>query len=546
MIDVSFLDQLAHVAEEKRQQQRADMRAVDVGVGHDDDLVVSQLADVEIFADAAAERLDDDADFLAAEHLVHARLFDVENLAAQGQNGLELAVASLFGAAAGRVALDDVDFAVFGGAAGAVGQLARQRKTAQRRFAHELAGFFGGFAGLAGLDGLFDDRLDHRRVFFERLQDAVVKERVDDALDVAVAQLGLGLAFELGIAQLDGEHAGQAFAQVVAGEVLVLFLEHAGAAGAFVDAASQSAAQAGHVGAAFDGVDQVGERVKPFDVLVGVLETGLYRNAVLFAADDDRSGRQRLFALVDVGDELRDAAFVMICPGLAFGFVDEDKLESRDQEGHLAEAIAQRLGRKGDLVENFRVGPECHRRAALRRRRAAGQAGNGRAALETFVPFPAVAVDRDLQPFGKRVDDRNADAVQAAGDLVIVIVELAARVQHRQHHFEGGTPVGGMRIHGNAAAVVADADALVGVQRHRDFRAEAGQRLVDRIVNHLVHAVVEPSRRRIADVHARPLADGVEPFQNLYVFGCVLSAHESLTSCERGSATCRAPLINSR
>ena len=47
-----------------------------------------------------------------------------------------------------------------------------------------------------------------------------------------------------------------------------------------------------------------------------------------------------------------------------------------------------------------------------------------------------------------------------------------------------------MRIHGNAAAVVADADALVGVQRHRDFRAEAAQRLVDRIVNHLVHAFI--------------------------------------------------------
>ena len=45
---VAALDQLLHVPEEERQQQRADVRSVHVGVGHDDDLVVAQLGDVEI------------------------------------------------------------------------------------------------------------------------------------------------------------------------------------------------------------------------------------------------------------------------------------------------------------------------------------------------------------------------------------------------------------------------------------------------------------------------------------------------------------------
>ena len=44
------LDDRAHLPEEEGEQQRADMRAVDVGVGHDDDLVVAQLLEVEFVA----------------------------------------------------------------------------------------------------------------------------------------------------------------------------------------------------------------------------------------------------------------------------------------------------------------------------------------------------------------------------------------------------------------------------------------------------------------------------------------------------------------
>jgi hypothetical protein len=49
-VDVAALDQLRHLPVEERQQQRADVRAVDVGVGHDDDAVVAQLVEVELVA----------------------------------------------------------------------------------------------------------------------------------------------------------------------------------------------------------------------------------------------------------------------------------------------------------------------------------------------------------------------------------------------------------------------------------------------------------------------------------------------------------------
>ena len=45
-VDVPALDQLGHLPVEEREQQRADVRAVDVRVGHDDDAVIAQLVGV--------------------------------------------------------------------------------------------------------------------------------------------------------------------------------------------------------------------------------------------------------------------------------------------------------------------------------------------------------------------------------------------------------------------------------------------------------------------------------------------------------------------
>jgi hypothetical protein len=47
-----------------------------------------------------------------------------------------------------------------------------------------------------------------------------------------------------------------------------------------------------------------------------------------------------------------------------------------------------------------------------------------------------VAADLDLEPFGQRVGDARADAVQAARDLVAAVPELAAGVQIGEDQLE--------------------------------------------------------------------------------------------------------------
>ena len=157
-VDVATLEEAFHLAVEEGEQQGADVGAVHIGIGHDDDFVVAGFLDVEAadgvaaFADAGADGGDEGADFLVGEDLVEAGFLGVDKFAAQGEDGLVAAVAALFGGAAGGVALDDVDFGFGGVAGGAIGEFAGEAAAGEGAFADGFAGFAGGFASAGGVE----------------------------------------------------------------------------------------------------------------------------------------------------------------------------------------------------------------------------------------------------------------------------------------------------------------------------------------------------------------------------------------------------------
>jgi hypothetical protein len=79
-----------------------------------------------------------------------------------------------------------------------------------------------------------------------------------------------------------------------------------------------------------------------------------------------------------------------------------------------------------------------------------------------------------------------------------------------------------MLIDRNAAPVVRDRDrGAVGVKDDRDVRGVAVHRLVDRVVENLPDEMMQAGAPDAADVHAWALPNGLEPFENSDVFGCV-------------------------
>ena len=145
-----------------------------------------------------------------------------------------------------------------------------------------------------------------------------------------------------------------------------------------------------------------------------------------------------------------------------------------------------------------------------------------RAARVLLGPHVAVAADLDGELLRERVDDRHADAVQPAGDLVAAtLAELAAGVQDGEHDFDSGLALLLHHRHRDPAPVVDDRHGVVGVDRHLDLRGEAREGLVDGVVDHLVDEVVQPERAGRADVHAGALANGFEALEDGDVLGVV-------------------------
>ncbi len=131
----------------------------------------------------------------------------------------------MFGGTTGGITLDDVEFAlgrVFGRT---VGKFPRKAATGTEcTFADGFTGFTGSFAGTGGVEALFDDGAGGLRLCFKMVLQFFPDDLLHDAVDLAVGELGLGLSFEPGFGDFDGDDGDEAFADVVAGEDGILVL----------------------------------------------------------------------------------------------------------------------------------------------------------------------------------------------------------------------------------------------------------------------------------------------------------------------------------
>ena len=170
--------------------------------------------------------------------------------------------------------------------------------------------------------------------------------------------------------------------------------------------------------------------------------------------------------------------------------------------------------RELELLEDLRVGQERDRRAGLVRDPDRLHLALRDAARELLPVDLAVALDLGDEPLRERVHDRDADAVQAAGDLVALAAELAAGVELRQDDRERRQALLLDHVDRDAAAAVAHGDRVVGVDRDLDRVVVARHRLVDGVVDDLVDEVVEAAQTGRADVHPGPQADGLEALED--------------------------------
>ena len=363
-----------------------------------------------------------------------------------------------------------------------------------------------------------------------------------------IAELGLGLAFELRGGEFHRHHCGQAFTHVVAGEVLILVFEDVLFTCVTVDERGQRGAEAFFVGAAFGGGDGVGEGVHRFGVCGGPLHGDFRGNADFqvfrFEIDHVRFDGGCLAGLHQVIDIILDAVVVLVGDRLMLRFgivvafardfvsglirfaqIGQGQFQPLVEERHLLEAVAQGLEIVGGGFEDRAVCPEGHGSAGglvFAHRLALGKTC-GRLLVDVGLgPVEALSTHFDVDAGRQRVHHGDTHAVQTAGNRIAAATELAAGMQLGHHGFHAGNAFARHFVDRNASAVIHHAHAAVRQNRHLDVRSVACQRLIDGVVDDLVHQVVQASGAGGADVHARTDSHRLKAFQNPQIGSVVM------------------------
>ena len=304
--EVAVLDQLWHLAIEEGHQQRGDVGAVDVGIGHDDDAFVAQSVIAVARTGTAAQGLYQVLDLLVVTHLLGSGTGHVQDLAPQRQDGLRLAVARGLGRAACRIALDQEYLGAFCRRVAAVGKLAGEAQLARRRLTLLLAVLLAADALL----GLGDDMLEQDVAGFlvagQPVLEIVADDRLNELCRLDADQFLLGLALELRLFDEDRDQARGAVHHVVGGNDRALAV--AGEIGVALQAAQQGTAEARFVRSAFRrghrvavGADEaflvVRPPHRPFDLAAG-------RAIALALGFAREGGGHNSRPLADFGDEI--------------------------------------------------------------------------------------------------------------------------------------------------------------------------------------------------------------------------------------------------
>ena len=356
-------------------------------------------------------------------------------------------------------------------------------------------------------------------MLLEPARHALVDQSLDDRGHLGADQLVLGLRGELGVRHLDGQHAGQALAHVLAGELDLVAFDDAGVLGIFVDGPGKRGAEARQMGAAVALRDVVGEAETGLVVAVVPLHGALHRHRSALGAGDDGRRMDRGLGSVEIADERLEPAVVvqLLLDQLGAALVAQHDPHAGIEKGQLPEPVLERRERELGLGEDAHRRHEGELGAAPAVLRAAGREWCRRlaAVLEADEVLGIVAPDDEVEPIGERVDHRDADAVQPARDLVAVLVELAAGMQHGHDHLGRRDAFALVHVDRNAAAIVGHRHRAVGVERHLDLVGVACQHLVDGVVDHLEdHVVQARAVIRVADIHAGSQPHGLEPLQH--------------------------------
>ena len=213
-------DQLRHLAIEEGQQQRGDMRAVDIGVGHDDDALIAQIAPRGISRPCRSPAPAPDRSVPGSAAACRRRRWRRSGScrAAAGSPGWRGRAPAWREPPALSPSTRNISVPS-GRVARAVGQLAGQAQLARRRLARDFLFLPALAAGLRRWSMTKSSSLSAScRAFRQPVIEMIAHHVLDQALRVGRGELVLGLALEFRLADEDRQHGAGRRHHIVGGD----------------------------------------------------------------------------------------------------------------------------------------------------------------------------------------------------------------------------------------------------------------------------------------------------------------------------------------
>ena len=217
---MALFDQFRHETVQERQHQGINVSAVDIGIGHDDDLVVAQFGDIEIVVDSGSECRNHRFDLGIRINFIETCLLYVQNFSTQRQDCLRCTASCGFCGTTRGISLNQEDLTVFRILVGTVCQFSRQGHAIQCGFSsRQVTRFSCGLSGTLGKQGFFDNRLCNSRVLLQEQFELCAHDIIDSSSRLAVSEFLLRLALELRLLDFDADNRRHTLADVFSGQV---------------------------------------------------------------------------------------------------------------------------------------------------------------------------------------------------------------------------------------------------------------------------------------------------------------------------------------
>ena len=188
----------SHKSKEECQKQCPNMCSIYIGIGHDNDFLISKAVEIDTIFDSASNGSNKRFYFVVCHHFLHYSLLGIEDFTSQWKDRLKLAITTRFRTSTRRVSLHDEEFCSMLSSLATVGKLTWEYSSSKDIFSKY--GFFCKFCSKSCSSRKVDfceNFIKFFWIFCEIVFEIVVSQLFNCSTNIAISESSFGLSFKL-------------------------------------------------------------------------------------------------------------------------------------------------------------------------------------------------------------------------------------------------------------------------------------------------------------------------------------------------------------